>query len=123
MQLTFKQFQDACEIRHQEQLQKFGLDHGENWSVNDWIVAVTGELGELANIAKKVRRKDFPIEQVREELGKEWADIIAYMFYLAKKLEIDPATVVINKFDEIGVRLNLRWTIDQNGNIHDSWRH
>ena len=52
--LTFKDFaiinRRRCEHRE-------GFNHTlSSWSLSDWITAVTGELGEAANIAKKLNR-------------------------------------------------------------------
>lgn len=42
-------------------------------------MSLTGELGETANIVKKIARGDFPLEEKKEELSKEMADMFAYL--------------------------------------------
>lgn len=73
---------------------------GSDWSINDWIVAATGELGELANLAKKLHRGDFEGGQrVPEDVAKkeavstyaawmrsEVADVAIYLDILHKQL-------------------------------------
>jgi hypothetical protein len=51
---------------------------GSDWTVQEWLNAVLGEIGETANILKKVRREDMTLEEALPELDKEFADIIVY---------------------------------------------
>lgn len=109
-------------------------DDGSDWSLNDWIVAVTGELGELANLAKKLRRGDFtldtPIDRPKDRgalgfgphgtismtygqwMREEVADIIIYLDILAKQIgAVDLGQLVRKVFnkksDEIRVDVKL----------------
>ena len=52
---------------------------GADWSSEDWMVAVLGELGEASNILKKIRRGDFTAEEVQDELAREFSDVIIYL--------------------------------------------
>lgn len=52
-------------------------------------VALTGEVGELANIVKKIARGDFTLEARKPELASELADIFVYVLKLAGQLGID----------------------------------
>ena len=99
--------QCAADARLVEITKKLGEDHGDNWSLNDWIVAVTGELGEFADISKKVRRGDLTLEQAKPELRLEFADILAYLIYLGNKLDIDIGDAFKEKWNIIGHRLDL----------------
>jgi Predicted pyrophosphatase len=78
---------------------------GSDWSLNDWCTAVTGELGELANLLKKVRRGDLSLEDARETIGKELADIQIYLDLLAKQCGVDLGAAVIDKFNEVSDRV------------------
>lgn len=52
--LTFDHFAEANRARCEAE---DGFRHPINsWSLADWIVATTGELGEAANVAKKIKR-------------------------------------------------------------------
>jgi NTP pyrophosphatase (non-canonical NTP hydrolase) len=97
-----------------------GFNHAlKSWTLSDWFTAVVGELGEAANIAKKLNRvrdgipgnKETP-EALRQKLGRELADAVVYLDLLAQSAEIDlPAAVeeVFNaKSDELGcpIRFN-----------------
>jgi NTP pyrophosphatase (non-canonical NTP hydrolase) len=80
--------------------------HNDNWSLCDWATAVTGELGEAANVIKKIRRGDFTLEEKRVELGKELADVLCYLDLLALAAGIDLGRVTIDKFNEVSNRID-----------------
>lgn len=61
---------------------------GSDWSLGEWMNAVLGELGETANLVKKVKRGDLTLDAAREELGREFADIITYADITAMRMEI-----------------------------------
>lgn len=74
-----------------------GFNHPlKSWSLSDWFVAVIGELGEAANIAKKLNRvrdgvpgnKETP-EVLRIKLENEIADAYVYMDLLCQREGID----------------------------------
>lgn len=78
----------------------------ESWRITDWFAAMIGEAGEFANLNKKVDRGDFSIEAVREELGKELADVLIYLDLLAYQAGIDLESAVRNKFNEVSSRVD-----------------
>lgn len=61
---------------------------GSDWSLDDWLVAVVGELGEAANLMKKVRRGDITLLEARPDLADELADIATYMDILAMRMGV-----------------------------------
>lgn len=62
---------------------------GSDWSLGDWINATLGEMGEAANLLKKIRRGDYDLDFIRVELAKELADVMCYLDILAMQLDID----------------------------------
>lgn len=50
------------------------------------LVCIAGEVGELANVVKKVRRGDHSLEQARPAIVEESADILIYIVKLANQL-------------------------------------
>lgn len=78
---------------------------GSDWSLNDWATAVTGELGELANLLKKVRRGDVSLDEAREEIGKELADVQIYLDILAFRCGVDLGQATVDKFNEVSRRV------------------
>lgn len=77
----------------------------ENWTPAHWMQATVGELGELANLLKKVDRGDFPFDQVKTEVAKELADVQTYLDILALKLGVDLGQATIDKFNEVSERI------------------
>lgn len=51
---------------------------GSDWSKGEWMNAILGELGEAANLVKKVKRGDMPLDDARELLAYELADVVTY---------------------------------------------
>ena len=78
---------------------------GSDWALSAWCNAVCGELGELANIIKKVERGDFSLEEAREKMAKEMADVVTYLDLLAFRAGINLGQSVMDKFNEISVRV------------------
>lgn len=78
---------------------------GRDWSPSDWVMAVTGELGELANLLKKVKRGDYTPEQAHREVGNELADIQGYLDILAFQLGHDLGEVTSIKFNAVSNRV------------------
>jgi NTP pyrophosphatase (non-canonical NTP hydrolase) len=113
--ITFRNLRDACIARAPTFRNAKGeLNNSSDWSPSDKIVSIVGELGEAANIIKKVRRGDFGLDDrppefkgctVREAIGKELADTVTYIEHLATKLDIDLGEAVFDKFNEISARV------------------
>lgn len=61
------------------------------------LVSLTGELGETANIVKKIVRGDFKLEEKKDELGEEIVDIFAYLLKISYQLDIDLEDLYIEK--------------------------
>lgn len=78
---------------------------GSDWSLNDWLTAVAGELGELANVLKKVRRGDLTLEQAQASLGKEAADVVTYLDILCFRMGVDLGVATVSKFNEVSDRV------------------
>ena len=87
---------------------------GSDWSLAEWCNAVTGELGEAANLIKKIGRGDLSLEEARLELGKEFADIQTYLDILAYQAGVDLGEATIQKWNEVSKRVgcNVRLTHD-----------
>lgn len=53
------------------------------------LLAILGELGEAANILKKVIRGDQSLEESRQDLTDEITDVFIYMLKLIYQMDID----------------------------------
>lgn len=89
-----------------------GFPH-DGWSGADWSNAAAGEMGEAANVVKKLRRgetamkpgaKDPSRETLLAMLADEIADTITYLDLLAAFYGIDVAAAVIHKFNAVSER-------------------
>ena len=118
--LTFNTLRQANAARLPEFKNNLGLTaheaaDGSDWSLNDWAVAATGELGESCNVLKKVRRGDLTIEEARSLLKQEFADVIIYMDLLAKRAGIDLGEAVMETFNAKSVKVGSRIRVDADG--------
>ena len=88
---------------------------GSDWLLSQWCNAVCGELGEAANIIKKIERGDFTLEEKRGDLAKELADVVTYLDILAKVAGIDLGKATMDKFNEISHRVGSNVRLDETG--------
>lgn len=88
---------------------------GSDWSPSDWLMAVVGELGEAANLMKKIKRGDFApgtqLEEAQSKLKKEFADVITYMDLMAYQYRFDLGEAVLQKFNEVSARVGSTITL------------
>lgn len=78
---------------------------GSDWALSAWCNAVNGELGEAANLIKKIERGDMTLDEGRAALGKELADVLTYLDILAFRVGVDLGRETIAKFNEVSVRV------------------
>jgi NTP pyrophosphatase (non-canonical NTP hydrolase) len=88
---------------------------GSDWSPAQWLQAVVGELGEFANLQKKVERGDLTVEEAKPMLAKEIADVATYLDILAFRLGIDLGEAVRLKFNEVSKRVGSSVRIGAEG--------
>ena len=79
----------ARNLKRCESLQGFNHPIG-SWDLSDWFLATMGELGEAANVAKKLNRIRDGIKgnketeaELRDKLRKEIGDAFMYLDLLA----------------------------------------
>jgi NTP pyrophosphatase (non-canonical NTP hydrolase) len=93
---------------------KNGFNHELNsWSMSDWFTATMGELGEAANVAKKLNRErdgipgngDLTADDLKEQLAEELADTFIYLDLLAQAAGIDLQEAVIAKFNKTSEKI------------------
>lgn len=83
-----------------------GFNHPlASWSLSDWMTATLGELGEAANVAKKLNRVRDGIpgnvespDVLRQMLADELADAFIYLDLLAQSQGICLEEAVLAKF-------------------------
>lgn len=80
----------------------------ESWSASDWMTALVGEIGEAANIIKKLNRLRDGIRsreaerdeyELKKKLEDELADAYIYLDLLFTAMGIPRELAVISKFN------------------------
>jgi len=93
-----------------------GFNHSlSKWSLSDWMTATCGELGEAANVLKKLNRSrdgargnKIGDEELKRQFARELADTVIYLDLMAQAAGIDLGNMVSEVFNakskEIGYR-------------------
>lgn len=89
---------------------------GSDWTIADWFTATTGELGELGNLLKKIRRGDITLNIARPEIAKELADVVTYLDILAYQCGVDLGNATKDKWNEVSERQGILLRLD-----NDDW--
>ena len=107
MSLTFRQLA----LANLERCLKWHPKGLAEWSLSDWGIATIGELGEAANVIKKINRathglvgNDIGISELQRQLANELADTVIYLDLLAQRAGIDLEKAIIRKFNEVSDR-------------------
>ncbi len=94
----------------------------ENWSLSDWMTATLGELGEAANVAKKLNRyrdgingNTEPEVVLRAQLARELADTFIYLDLLAQREGIDLPAAVRKTFNAKSEQLKCPIRFERTG--------
>lgn len=88
--------------------------NSKQWSLLEWAGALCGESGELANILKKVKRRegketyDAFLNAKIPSIAEELADVVLYCDLIAGELDIDLEQAITNKFN----KKSNDWEID-----------
>ena len=108
--LTFDQLRAANKKRAE-------FWHGDKpWHLNDWFTAVMGELGEAANVAKKIKRLEDGLignaesdtkEALYEKLRLELADVQIYLDLIANHCGIDLGAATVEKYNMTSQKLGV----------------
>lgn len=85
-------FQELSEMNRRRCESPNGFNHKlSDWSLSDWMTATLGELGEAANVAKKLNRVRDGIngnketaDELRAKLRSEIADTFIYLDLMAQ---------------------------------------
>jgi NTP pyrophosphatase (non-canonical NTP hydrolase) len=85
---------------------------GSDWSPASWLQAIIGELGEYANLRKKVERGDYTFAQVKEKLASELADVVIYLDLLAYRMGIDLGEAVMATWNKKAADLGIPMYLD-----------
>ena len=64
------------------------------------LVAFAGEFGEVSNIVKKIVRGDFSLDEKKNEISEEIADMFAYLIKMSYQLDIDLESAYLEKVEK-----------------------
>ena len=90
---------------------------GSDWCLAQWCNAVCGELGELANIIKKVDRGDFTLDEALGDIADECADVLTYLDILAFRAGVDLEEAVVSKFNRVSNRVGSPVYIEEGNEV------
>lgn len=90
----------------------------EDWSLSDWMTAVLGELGEAANIIKKLNRVRDGMGDLNKEselalrtaLADELADADIYLDLLYQRAGIDRGRCIALQFNATSEKHDMPYT-------------
>lgn len=92
-------------------------EDGSDWTTAEWFMAVVGEVGELGNLLKKIRRGDLDDSDsntfTKFMIADELADIVTYLDILAFRLQIDLGEAVREKFNVVSQRVDSPITLER----------
>jgi len=91
---------------------------GSDWKLSAWCNAVNGELGEAANLIKKIERGDLSLDEARPMLAKEFADVVTYLDLLAYRAGVDLGAATMDKWNEVSERVKSRVRLEA-----DDWHY
>ena len=108
--LTLREFHDANIQRLAIFKNKNGhLAHekadGSDWKLSAWSNATLGELGEAANVIKKIERGDMTLDEARAQLAEELADVFTYLDILAFRAGVDLEAAIVAKWNKVSERI------------------
>lgn len=91
-------FQKEFDSRHEGTFKWDTKVSDENLEFLEFLViALMGEVGETANIIKKILRGDFKLSEKKEDLEEEISDIFAYLLKLSYQMDIDIESTYLKK--------------------------
>ena len=107
-QLTFDEFRAANVAR----CLKWHPEGIESWSDADWLVAIMGELGELASLIKMRNRERDGLpgnkfSPTDEQIANEAADVVTYLDLFCARNGIHLGLAAAQKFNEVSERVGF----------------
>lgn len=95
--LTLNELQEACVNRCNKYIRPL-----KEWTPLEYGGALAGEVGELCNILKKVRRGTQELDKkTLEHIGEELGDILQYLPLVAESVGVNLDQAVRDKFNKV----------------------
>lgn len=91
-------FQEEFDGRHEGYFRWNSKVTENNMELLEFLMlSLTGEVGEAANIVKKIVRGDFSLAEKKADLQEEIADIFIYLLKLSYQMDMDLEAVYFEK--------------------------
>ena len=84
-----KQFQEIFDKKFKGNIEFYEEITDDITPLEHLIVCMLGEFGEFSNLVKKVKRGDFSLDEIREQMNEEFIDIFIYLVKITNQLNID----------------------------------
>jgi NTP pyrophosphatase (non-canonical NTP hydrolase) len=95
------QIQAEFDSSHEERFSFYGNISADNIDVLEHlIVCLVGEVGEFANLTKKIRRGDLQFQENKEGLDEELADVFIYLIKISNHLRTDLEGTFLRKLEK-----------------------
>lgn len=94
-----------------------GFNHDlDSWSLSEWMTATLGELGEAANVLKKINRieidrpgvGDPPLNVLTQMFADEIADTFIYLDLMAQAAGFDLSSIALRKFRKTSEKIGYK---------------
>ncbi len=97
-----------------------GFNHPlAGWSSSDWMTALVGEVGEAANVVKKLNRyrdgvpgNKLSEAELRDQLRKELGDVFVYLDLMAQALGFSIADAAVEVFNAKSAEIGCPITVN-----------
>lgn len=94
------------------------MPDGSDWSLDRWMNAILGELGEAANVLKKYERGDYANKfEFENDFMDELADVVTYVDITAFQLRRSLGEAVRLKFNRVSERVGADVKFDNLGRV------
>lgn len=118
--MTFEEFSEANRARCESSQ---GFNHPlHGWSTSDWMTALMGEVGEAANVVKKLNRYRDGVPgnkvseaELRAMLRRELGDVFVYLDLTAQSLGFSIAAAALEVFNAKSAEIGYPTTLSEAG--------
>ena len=84
------------------------LCYGREWSINDLMVGLVGDIGDLAQLVGAQQGVRPGPEDLREALGHELSDVLWSVFVLADEFDIDISSAFSTTMEHLRERVGRK---------------
>lgn len=110
MGMTFEEVRRANRKRAETPVSENGFGHAPglvDWTLAEWTNAIAGEVGELCNLTKKIRRSVFEkdSEITKEEIMEEVGGAFAYLDLFCTRYGVTLEDCIRYEFNRVSKKI------------------